>query len=133
MPTKNSDLVSKLGTIVGWGRIQAGTLPSTLQQASMIVPTTLQCLDSHRDFFGYFLNDANFCAGYRNGTTACAGDSGGGLYFFDKTDDKWILRGIVSIGVRENSENGCNFDHFVLFTDVFAHLDWIYRTVGRFR
>lgn len=130
LPDSDFNIVGLIGMAIGWGRNERGELPSNLHQAPMIVPSPFECLESNRDFFGYFLNEANFCAGYRNGTTVCAGDSGGGLFF--QRDRVWVVRGIVSIAVRGDIDSGCQFEHFILFTDVAKHLDWIYDNIGRF-
>lgn len=90
----------------------------------MIVPEPLQCLESNRDFFGYFLNDANFCAGgVTNMTTACIGDSGGGMFF--RRNGLWFVRGIISIGLRGDIDSGCRYGEYFLLTDVAKHLSWI--------
>lgn len=123
LPSREFDAENTIGTVVGWGRTERGRLADGLKQANMHVVPRMECLESNRDFYGQFLYDGNFCAGYKNLTspTACAGDSGGGLYF--KIRESWVVGGLVSIGVK--TENGCDHDNYVLFTDVHKYITWI--------
>lgn len=65
--TDLSEVVGKLGTVVGWGVTETGELSKVLLQANMPVVNALICLQSNRNFFGRFLSDTSFCAGFRNG------------------------------------------------------------------
>lgn len=62
-----SEVTEKYGTVIGYGVTESGTLSYVLRQAIMPVVPFLTCLESNRDFFGSFLSDKNFCAGFRNG------------------------------------------------------------------
>uniref|UniRef100_A0A336M394 CSON009600 protein n=1 Tax=Culicoides sonorensis TaxID=179676 RepID=A0A336M394_CULSO len=99
-------------------------MPST-PHAHMKVPSTMDCLESNRDFYGAFLYEGNFCAGHLEyKSVACTGDSGGGLYF--NVNGVWIVRGIVSIAIREDDEDdGCSPNNYVLYTDIYKHMTWI--------
>lgn len=50
---------------------------------------------------------------------------------FPRENDQeiWQLRGIVSIGVALQGSNVCDPNHYVVFTDVAKHVDWIKRTI----
>lgn len=122
MPDSAQELQGQTGTVIGWGVTETGNLANQLREAPMRVISNMECLDSNRDFYGYFLYDGNFCAGQPNQPTACTGDSGGGMYF-RQSDSSWTVRGLVSLGVR--SENGCDDQNFILFTDVLKHMSWI--------
>lgn len=112
------------GIVIGWGRNEFGAQADVLMESQMYVPSKMDCLDSHRDFYGLFLNDGNFCAGHlARKSVTCPGDSGGGLYF--EINGAWYVGGIVSIGVRERSNTDCDTNHYVLYTDVFKHMSWI--------
>jgi dynein heavy chain len=56
-----------------------------------------ECQKAHPSLEALVKADS-FCAGYRNGTSPCDGDSGGGLVFMD-TSNKWTIYGIVSAGL----------------------------------
>lgn len=62
-----SDVVGKLGTVIGWGLTEKDQLSHILRQAFMPVVPSLTCLTTNRDFFGAHLSETNFCAGFRNG------------------------------------------------------------------
>ncbi len=69
-----SEVTNKLGTVVGWGVTETDELSVILRQAFMPIVSLTTCLESNREFFGVFLSDKNFCAGFRNGTGVCNGD-----------------------------------------------------------
>lgn len=62
-----SEVVGKYGTIVGFGITEEDRISYTLRQAVIPVVDVLTCLASDRTFFGSFLSETTFCAGYRNG------------------------------------------------------------------
>lgn len=62
-----SDVVGKQGTVVGFGVTKTDEIALTLQQAVMPVVSIGTCLSSNNDFYGQFLSDFTFCAGFRNG------------------------------------------------------------------
>ncbi|XP_037031047.1 limulus clotting factor C-like [Bradysia coprophila] len=120
-----SEVVGKYGTVVGFGITENDQISYTLQQAAIPVVDLATCLESDRNFFGNFLSDSTFCAGYLNGTNACNGDSGGGLTF--EENGVYRIRGIVSLTqVRPGSQvRLCKTDQYVVFTDVAKHVQWI--------
>jgi len=63
-----NEVIGKVGTVVGWGVTEDGRISNALQEASLPVVPALTCLRTNRDLFGRFLNAANFCAGWRNGS-----------------------------------------------------------------
>lgn len=62
-----SSVTGKTGFVVGWGLTENDTLSTTLRQAILPVVSLTTCLNSNRDFFGLFLSDTSFCAGFKNG------------------------------------------------------------------
>lgn len=113
----------KRGTVMGWGYTEADEISDVLKEATMPVVPLSDCLQSNRDFFGAFLTNKNFCAGYRNGTSVCNGDSGGGMIF--QEHNIWYIRGVVSLSMKRDNKDLCNTSHYVIFTDVAQYLDWI--------
>lgn len=130
--SENVDLesvVHKEGTVVGWGYDHTGRVTEHLTKARMPVIEHLQCVWSYPDFFSKFVSNRTFCAGFRNGTSVCNGDSGGALVF-PKTNSNpnhpvWHIRGVVSISVALQSEFICDTSHYAIFTDVAKYLQWI--------
>ncbi|XP_059044882.1 limulus clotting factor C-like [Achroia grisella] len=126
---------SMKGTVVGWGFNHNNTLASTLHQVVLPKISESSCVKSNIDFFGKILNDRKFCAGYRNGTSACNGDSGGAYQVFvpDITADSsvdapgsWHVHGIVSLALSRPNEAICDNTQYSIFTDVSAFVQWIY-------
>ncbi|ETN65604.1 coagulation factor XI [Anopheles darlingi] len=113
-------LVGRVGSVVGFGITEVGAIADQLRVAYMPIVDTQTCLDSNRDLFGRVLTRFVFCAGFRNGTTVCGGDSGGGMYF--EIEGRWYVRGIVSF-----SGQNCQSADFAGFSDVAMYLDWINR------
>ncbi|XP_058811671.1 polyserase-2-like [Topomyia yanbarensis] len=121
--------VGGYGTVVGWGLTENDELSVVLRKAQMPVISTLSCLRSNRALFGQSLDVGMFCAGYRNGTSVCNGDSGGGMAF--SRSGVWFLGGIVSFSqMRGAGDNRCQIDGYGVFTNVSSYLDWIRDTTG---
>lgn len=113
----------KRGTVMGWGYTEADEVSDVLKEATMPVIPLSECLSSNRDFFGAFLTNKNFCAGFRNGTSVCNGDSGGGMIF--QENGIWYIRGVVSLSMKRDNKDLCNTSHYVIFTDVAKYIDWV--------
>lgn len=128
-----NSIINRLGTVVGWGFDESGDVTETLMQAKMPVVSTETCIFSNRDFFSRFTSDKTYCAGFRNGTSACTGDSGGGMVFSKTAGNSviWQLRGIISLSVAlQNEKVVCDTSHYIVFTDLAKHLDWIRSTIS---
>ncbi|XP_066251877.1 phenoloxidase-activating factor 1-like isoform X2 [Euwallacea similis] len=128
------NLVGRKGTVVGWGYNEQGQLSQNLMKAEMPIISTSNCLFSNRDFFSIFLSDKNFCAGFKNGTSVCNGDSGGGMVVPVRgtrgENSIWQLRGVVSIGVARQTQAICDTKQYSIFTDVAKYVPWIKQTIG---
>lgn len=61
------NVIGKKGTVAGWGLTEDDTLAEVLNAGNLPVVNHMDCLSSNRDFFGPFLSDFNYCAGFRNG------------------------------------------------------------------
>lgn len=121
IPIRNVE--RKKGTVMGWGYTEKDEVSDVLKEATMPIVPFSECLQSNRQFFGAFLSDKNFCAGYRNGTSVCNGDSGGAMIF--EENGVWRIRGVVSLSMKRDNKDLCNTSHYVIFTDVAQYLDWI--------
>lgn len=58
-----------------------------------------------------------------SGSSACEGDSGGGLVFPSR-DNRYYIRGIVSVAPKGPFES-CDADEYTLYTKVSKHIDFI--------
>ncbi|CAD7084448.1 unnamed protein product [Hermetia illucens] len=121
--TDLSAIVNKEGYVVGWGFNEEDLLSDVLSQAILPIVSLMTCLESNRAYFGGVLTDKTFCAGSRNGTSVCNGDSGGGLFI--RINGIFRLRGIVSQTVARIDKSVCDPNHYVVFTDSAQYLDWI--------
>jgi secreted trypsin-like serine protease len=104
-------------------------LPSELQQADLPVLSYEKCFQTGNSltFSSNLIPGENFCAGYKNGTTTCKGDSGGS--FSIRVDGRWFLRGITSFGaMKSKSKNYCD-DNYSVFLDVTKYIPWIMQNI----
>ncbi|XP_072941394.1 modular serine protease-like [Epargyreus clarus] len=116
----------KLGKIAGWGLTAADGKPSqVLLTVELPFVSFDQCFnESPADFHEYITVD-KICAGYKNGTALCEGDSGGGLAFpeYEKGIQRYYLRGIVSTAPRDNRL--CDPFQRTTFTQIIKHEHFI--------
>ncbi|XP_058129573.1 polyserase-2-like [Anopheles ziemanni] len=112
------------GTVVGWGLTDGNVHGSVLNEARMPVVDSLTCLASDRAFFGQLLYAKAYCAGFKNGTGVCNGDSGGGMYF--QFQNRWYLKGLVSFSNTISTTGICNLKEYIGFTDASQYIDWLY-------
>lgn len=119
-----SHLANKLGTIVGWGLTEKNyTTSDALQEITIpVVPSSL-CNPPTRFPDPAFSLNNSFCAGYSNGSNACKGDTGGGIYF--EESHVWKIRGVISSS-ETRTPFVCRYKNdFIVFTDVAKYLEWI--------
>lgn len=128
-----SAVLNKQGSVVGWGFDETGKVTEQLMQAKMPVVSQETCIFSFPDFYSRFTSSNTYCAGFRNGTSVCNGDSGGGMVFPKPNSNRynpvWQLRGLVSISVALQNQFKCDSSHYVVFTDTAKYLDWIKKTM----
>ncbi|XP_015174533.1 PREDICTED: uncharacterized protein LOC107065395 [Polistes dominula] len=110
------------GIIAGFSGNALNTSNDVLQSINQPYVTTTQCRSVailfHRE---KFITPDKFCAGYRNVTSLCAGDSGGGLLF--NAGELWFLRGVSSTVLSFNIKR-CS-DSYNLYTRISSHISWI--------
>uniref|UniRef100_A0A1B0DK02 Uncharacterized protein n=1 Tax=Phlebotomus papatasi TaxID=29031 RepID=A0A1B0DK02_PHLPP len=117
-------IVNKIGRVPGFGYNEYGIVDDKLSYVNMPVVTHETCIWSNRDFFSRITSNVTYCAGFKNGSSSvCNGDSGGGMVF--KENNKWYLRGIVSVSIALQNHFLCDPDHYAVFTDVAQFIDWI--------
>lgn len=62
-----SEVIGKIGTVVGWSLNEDSRLTDRLSQDYMPVVSSVICLISDPNLFGSIITDKTFCAGFRNG------------------------------------------------------------------
>ncbi|KAJ0173273.1 hypothetical protein K1T71_011449 [Dendrolimus kikuchii] len=120
-------VIAQKGSVVGWGFDDSGMASEELNLVEMPVVSAETCIRSYADFFVRFTSSYTYCAGYRDGTSVCNGDSGGGMVF--EIGNKWFLRGLVSLSVAKQNEFRCDPTHYVIFTDIAKFLPWIKQNI----
>lgn len=116
-------LVGRVGRVPGWGYNENGVVGTELSYVEMPVVTHETCIWSNREVFSRITSESSFCAGFRNGSNVCNGDSGGGMVFYQ--GGRWSLKGIVSVSVAIQNHFLCDPDHYVVFGDVSKYKSWI--------
>ncbi|XP_013142152.1 PREDICTED: transmembrane protease serine 11F-like isoform X1 [Papilio polytes] len=114
------------GVVTGWGDNESGKGGhGDPRMIRLPIVTNRECRATRSEFHK-LTSDTTLCAGNRDGSGPCAGDSGGGLFVLD--DGRWRVRGIVSLALSAKSaEKPCNLDEYVIFTDVAKYRSWIKR------
>lgn len=111
-----------VGVVIGWGKSDDTTklheklpklaeLPMHSNEDCFLETPKLAEISSRR----------TFCAGLKNGTGVCFGDSGGG--FVIKVKKINYLKGIVSSSLIEDGM--CDVTKFAVYTDVLKYKSWI--------
>lgn len=119
-----SEIAGKQGLVAGWGRDETGQATTTPNKVSLQPVTNEVCIKSNRNF-EYIVSSRTFCAGAKDGTGPCNGDSGAG-WLVKMADGRWYLRGIVSSSLADPSkDNLCDLRNYVVFTDCAKFMDWI--------
>lgn len=120
----DAENVSKMteGTVIGWGKSENPNnyhenIPKLI---NTIIQTNEKCLPGQGDL-AVLSSERTFCAGLRNGSGVCSGDSGGGLFF--KVDEVYYLKGIVSSSLLK--DDGCDTSRNAIYTNVPEYMDWI--------
>ncbi|XP_077298829.1 serine protease gd-like isoform X2 [Arctopsyche grandis] len=123
-------LVGKTGTVVGWGKDENGnSVTPEPKKATARVASTEECQRNDPRIIP-FTSSTTMCAGNKDGTGPCSGDSGGGLYFL--LGGKWHIRGIVSNSLPDKeTDEECGLRDFVVYTDVSKYSDWINSIQGQ--
>ncbi|XP_039298380.1 serine protease gd [Nilaparvata lugens] len=123
--SKIEPFLGQTGMIAGWGHNIASAeklqIPHSLQ-----VPVVSQeeCIRSFSDF-RHIMTEQSLCAGSRNGTGPCNGDSGSGLLMLNTNTYQWELRAIVSISLLNATAQTCDLTKYFLLTDVAKYRYWI--------
>ncbi|KAF2902517.1 hypothetical protein ILUMI_03667, partial [Ignelater luminosus] len=117
-------IVGKKGTVAGWGRDESGKVYSReAKQFDLPVVSQEDCLRSNKAYLN-ITSDRTFCAGYKNNTGPCNGDSGSG--FLMRVNGRWTVRGVVSISLLNELDRSCDLEQYVVYTDVAQFIDWVW-------
>ncbi|CAG9810111.1 unnamed protein product [Chironomus riparius] len=111
------------GTVIGYGKTEdtSKKYSQIPKRAHTPIHKIKTCI---RQYPGIqqFASKTSFCGGHGNGTGACLGDSGGGL--FASYNNTYYLFGIVSASLT-NTKIGCDVHSYTLYTNVTMFFQWI--------
>ena len=110
------------GYVTGWGKSEDTskkheTIPKLI---SAPIQENANCLPQIPDLAPISSN-RTFCAGSKDGTGVCLGDSGSSLVI--KVGNLNFIRGIVSSSL--STSTSCDVTNFAVFTDVLRFKSWI--------
>lgn len=117
LPNPNIDYTGLVGIVAGWGTMSYGGVSSdVLRQVSLPIWNNTECDNK----FSQAITRHYLCAGVRQGKDdACQGDSGGPL-MVEGRNNRWMVIGIVSWGVR------CADPGYPgVYTRVTEYLEWL--------
>ncbi|GAB1861510.1 Serine protease gd [Camponotus japonicus] len=125
-------VVNKTGYVVGWGFGNvAWNEPYVYEPRMAKAPIVSQetCFRSNHDFVTLTSN-RTFCAGMRDGSGPCQGDSGSGLMLYDPSTGRYRLRGIVSLSLYDFNRQTCDLTQYIVYVDVAKYFSWIYQQIS---
>lgn len=110
------------GIVTGWGKSQDSTGLSENEPKSVkaLIQMNEDCFFDEGRLLG-LSSRRTFCAGLRNGSGVCTGDSGGGLFI--EVEGVYHLRGIVSSSLMK--EGACDVLKNAVYTNVLKFKNWI--------
>lgn len=116
----------------GWGFAE-GDRPSDVLR-SLVIPYKYETVCAQELPAGwadrYNLGD-KMCAGFVNkSTSVCKGDSGGGLVFKYRENNRYYIHGIVS--VAHKMQGMCNIQQNAIYTKVVAYDDFVGRLLTKY-
>ncbi|KAL7012099.1 hypothetical protein ACKWTF_014631 [Chironomus riparius] len=125
-PQSNITMIDN-GYTAGYGMSEKRSYENILRFINIpIISDVHDCMKSY-DVLYKMSSKRTICAGSRNGSGVCEGDSGNGLFVIH--DDIHYLRGIVSSSVK--SGYSCDTFEFAIFTNVDKFYDWIQEKIKK--
>ena len=103
LPDKLDDFNGRQALVAGWGKLSfGGPVAQVLQVAKLPVIGNRQCQEMYQaSGHSKLISDSFLCAGLeRGGRDSCEGDSGGPLQVQRASDQRWVLAGTVSHGIK---------------------------------
>ncbi|XP_054716790.1 limulus clotting factor C-like [Uloborus diversus] len=125
--TANNIRRGKDGIVTGWGLNEKDMPSDSLFMAYLPVLPGDYCMKAYRSQGKNFPITSNmYCAGRdEGGMSACSGDSGSPMVFYDEVMEHYTLEGIVSFGVNGQ----CSMPKsYTVMTKILPYLPWVIRT-----
>ncbi|KAK0081043.1 hypothetical protein PV325_012899 [Microctonus aethiopoides] len=115
----------EMGLVAGMGITENDTFSQRLRVTTVKIIPGEECRNSQKSDFRKYLTYSTFCAGWKNGTAVCNGDSGGGLVLQRYNSSVWDLYGVVSISQRRLGMPICDPNYYTVFTKISIYNTWI--------
>ncbi|XP_018009293.1 CLIP domain-containing serine protease B15-like [Hyalella azteca] len=132
LPLSNPSLPAPGDTVtaVGYGNIQEnGSLEIPARYPYRIDLPVLDNKFCQDAYYGrpplYVVDDRVFCEGGQANRSTCKGDSGGPLHYWDESQQRYLVVGVVNAGIGCGTENNPSID-----LRVGAFLPWIKAVIG---
>lgn len=122
----NEPIVTE-GMVTGWGKTENSSKihENKPKLVRTLIQTNERCFLEAKSLVD-ISSFRTFCAGLRNGSGVCFGDSGGGLFL--KVNDVYYLKGIVSSSLIK--DGSCDVSKNAIYTNVLKFEDWIKDITG---
>ncbi|XP_011867338.1 PREDICTED: transmembrane protease serine 9-like [Vollenhovia emeryi] len=120
------NVVNKIGYVVGWGKDESANYLENPRMVTASIVGHDTCLWSNLGFF-FLTSNRTFCAGFRNSSGPCNGDSGSGLVLFNNITGRYYLRGLVSRSLV--GETLCDLQNYIVYVDVAKYIPWIVQQI----
>lgn len=122
-------IVQETGTIVILNSTNL-TRSKSFRTINMPIILHQECIAEQPKEFQRYLAFTKFCAGWRNGTSPCNGDSGSGLAT-KRSDNRFYLQGIASLSPRQEDTDNCDQKQYTVFTKIGIYVKWLENHLNR--
>ncbi|KAJ9600583.1 hypothetical protein L9F63_026282, partial [Diploptera punctata] len=121
-----NNIVGETGTLVGWGTMEDESKSNKPRKISMPIVSHDDCIMSN-EVMVHLVTKKTFCAGRKDGSGPCTGDSGGGFYmgYKEGTTMRWYLRGVIHLSLLDKLTGDCDLNNYLIYTDVAMYRLWI--------
>ncbi|CAL8091097.1 unnamed protein product [Orchesella dallaii] len=128
--SKYEDTDKKEAMVAGWGKTRWTNREgsSTLLQVNLPILSQKQCQKSYQNNTRVVITEKQLCAGGRRKEDSCSGDSGGGLYIYEKVpiDPRFKTPKIFQYGVVSFGPTQCGVGGLPgVYSRVSAYRNWI--------
>lgn len=116
-----------VGIVTGWGKSQDGTKihENEPKLIKVLIQDNNECLPGE-PLLASLASSRTFCAGLKNASGVCHGDSGGGLSI--QIERIYYIKGIVSSSLTDQGQ--CDISKNAIYTNVPMYRDWIENKIG---
>lgn len=117
------------GVVVGWGKSEDESKPHEEIPKKVKAPIEVDLLKCilETPALSYYASKRTLCAGARDGSGVCRGDSGSGLVI--NVGGVYYLRGIVSTSLLNHKD--CDVNNYAVYSNVLKFRNWIEKMTSK--